>query len=262
VRVKLANEAGAATILSVLEDIEAGRLDPAGMLVIEAGELGAKSKLRAGFEAAKRAAALQTFALDASEAGDFVRERLRALSVSIQPEALEVFLADLALDRDSAAAEADKLALFSADLGRPIEIADIDALSAGAREGDGERAAAKAVAGDVQGALGEARRALSAGASAIQMTRAVERRLRRVLEVRAAVAGGRGVQEAIASLQPPVFRNEQAALAKDVEAWGREGLAGALAAAREAELGLKRAGAADGPVVERLLAGVARRRRG
>ncbi len=261
VRLKLSGEAGAPTILKTLEEIEAGRLQPAGMLVVEAGELASKSKLRAAFEAARAAAALQTFALDAGEAADFVRQRLKALGVSIQPEALELFLADLALDRDSAAAEADKLALFSADLSRPIEIAEVEALSAAAREGDGERAAARAVGGDVAGALQEGRRALAAGASGVQMTRAVERRLRRVLEVRAGVASGRGVMEAIAALQPPVFRSDQQTLARDVEAWSREALGQALAAARETELGLKRAGAAEAPLVERLLAGVARRRR-
>ena len=117
----------------LIEAIEAGDAAPgryAAKLVIEAGGLAAKSKLRGAAEKAKRTACLQLFAEEAGDIGDRVRAALMGEGAVMDDAALEMFCADLPGHRAIANAEIEKLALYARGLGRSVCAADVRALTA------------------------------------------------------------------------------------------------------------------------------------
>jgi DNA polymerase-3 subunit delta len=263
VRLRAAGEATATTLKTVIADIDSGELDPAAHLLVEAGELASRSKLRAAFEAAGRAAAVACYEDDARSLGRLLDDAVRSAGLSITPEARARALPQLEGDRALARAEIEKLILYKGSASEgPITPEDVDAIAAGAEPIALDDVVDAALGGDLPAADRAVALAMGAGVSAVGVVRAIQRRLYQLHEADAVVRGGGDAAAAMRALRPPLFGPRQAAFRAQLSVWSGARLDGAIAETLRTETKLKTAGSADETLLSRLalaLAGQARR---
>jgi DNA polymerase-3 subunit delta len=251
VRVRAEKDASYKLILDILGDVEKGTLSPEAFWVVESGELNRTNKLRAGFEAADNAIALQLYADDEASISDLVSKRLTAAGVAIEPGALASFVADLPGDRRLALSELEKLELYAVGLGRAVTAADVALLASAEQPRGADDAADAAIAGDAAGATLSVNRYLDAGGNPISALRTLHFRMLRVSD---AVASG---ASSGARLRPPVFDREWPVFARALRDWPAPAIHRAFTRLYEAEKACKQAGAPSEAILRRLIHSVA-----
>jgi DNA polymerase-3 subunit delta len=227
------------------------------LIVVEAGDLAARSALRKAFESAKAGAAVACYRDDPRSLGAVIRETLHELGHEATPDALTYLSAHLGGDRQLSRRELEKLALYKGAEPGPIELADAQACV-------GDSAAlslddlAYAVAG---GAAGEAERALARslqeGVHAVGALRAVSRHFQRLHLVAGLVDSGLTLDDAVKRLRPPLFWKAAPAFRAQAAAWNLRTLARALGRLLEAESGCKHTGAPEATICSRALLEIA-----
>jgi DNA polymerase-3 subunit delta len=254
VRVRIDRETSAKPIMAAIGEMDSGLLKPEAAFIVEGGDLGRASKLRAAFEDAEKAAALHLYADDEAGIADLLEKRLAAAGVAIEPDALAAFAAELPGDRRLALSETEKLELYALDLGRPINAGDIALLSPAEQPRGADDAADAAILGDHPGAAVAINRFLDAGGSAISAMRTLHFRLLRVLDANAqgAANGSR--------LRPPIFDKEWPVFARALKDWPADRLKRTFAALHESEKQCKQGQAPVEAIVRRLIDRVAARR--
>lgn len=241
------------------EAIAAGDKDPkrfAAKLVIEAGSLPAKSKLRTAAESAKRAACLQLFAEEEADVASRVKTALLAEGAVIDPPALEAFVGDLPGHRALANSEIEKLALYARGLGRPLTLNDVRALSAT----DVKQAISGVVNAALDGRPGEAQTALDKlsenGTSAISVLRSLQMEVLRMLSAHEKISGGDGNPGKY--LRPPVWPSDWPAFRVRLGKWPARRLMRVMERIHDAERQAKLAGPTGEAVVRMLINDLAR----
>lgn len=257
-----ATEAGFATLKTVLAEIDSGALVPAAKLLVEAGDLNARSKIRGAFESARSAAALPCYEDSSAALGSLLDQALKDAGLTMTPEARARALPQLEGDRALARAEIEKLILYMGPgSAEPITPADIDAISAGAEPVELDDVVDAALGGDVEGADRAVGLAASAGASAVGVVRALQRRLYALHAADAIYRKTRSTAEALKTQRPPLYGPRQTAFLNQLKIWSGR-LDGAIAEALRTETRLKASGPADETLLGRLvlaLAGQAKR---
>ncbi|MBY9065927.1 DNA polymerase III subunit delta [Hyphomonas sp. WL0036] len=238
----------------IIEAIEIGDKDPArfaAKLIIEAGSLPAKSKLRGAAESAKRAACLQLFAEEEADVAGRVKTALLAEGAVIDPPALDAFVGDLPGNRALANSEIEKLALYARGLGRPLTLEDIRALSAT----DVKQAISGVINAALDGRPGEAHHALDKlaenGTSGISILRSLQMEVLRMLSAHEKIAGGDGNPGKY--LRPPIWPNEWPAFRVRLGKWPAKRLMRIMERIHDAERQTKVAGPSGDPVVRLLI---------
>jgi len=247
IRLRLQGEAQSGAVIRALEVVESG-LSPEGMLIVEAGELPTKSRLRKAFEEANRAASYQLFQPTAVELGKLIRETMRRDEMSIDDAALDLLVNSIPPERDAARNEAEKIVLFLKGRSREAGVQDIRELGVGGKEGDTDEAAFEALSGRTLAASLSLTRAFAGGAATVQAVRALERQAKALVEFQTGLASGRSGNEVVSR----VFRLRQAETLRQIERWNRVDLDRLLASCRVAEIAVKRAGVPDAAIIERL----------
>jgi DNA polymerase-3 subunit delta len=227
------------------------------LIVVEAGDLPARSALRKAFEEAEAGAALACYLDDARSLGTVIRVTLREFGHEATPDALAYLGAQLGGDRLLSRRELEKLALYKGAESGPIELGDAQACV-------GDSAAlsledlAYAVAG---GAAAEAERALARslqeGVHAVGALRAVSRHFQRLHLVVGLVDGGLGLDDAVKRLRPRLFWKLAPAFRTQAAAWSLRSLARTLGRLLEAETDCKRSGAPEATLCSRALLEIA-----
>ncbi len=240
VRVKQAEEKIAAAVSALLQDPP----DSDTLLLLEAGELDKRSKLRTLAEGESQAiAALACYPEEGVEREKLIRQQLRQLGCTIDDAALEQLAGFTPPDRIGLFSELEKLALYAGDA--PVTAETVRAALGDAAGVDMDSMVMAAGDGD-QAALDAALRRLQAEATApVALLRAAQRHFNRLLETRARVDGGMGVKDAMLKLQPRVFWKAEASFAKQVQRWPQARLLRALALLTETEAQCKRTGMPD-----------------
>ncbi|MFQ6018520.1 MAG: DNA polymerase III subunit delta, partial [Kiloniellaceae bacterium] len=235
--------------------------DPPGdaLIVVEAGDLPARSALRKVFESAGRGAALACYRDDERSLPKLIDATLRAQGLRATPEARAFLAANLGGDRQVTRRELEKLALYKGPGGGDIELEDAQACV-------GDSAAlsledlAFAVAG---GELAELARALDRsfqeGAHPVAALRAVARHLQRLHLVAGLVRQGTPVGQAVKGLRPPVFWKRAARFKSQASAWPPAALGRALERLLAAETACKQTGAPADSLCGRALLEIASR---
>ena len=249
--VVVVEEAGdglAGTLAAALE--AAGPED--GYLIVTAGILPARSKLRKAFEGARNAAAAPVYA-DAPD-GAAVREMLAEAGLErVEDDALRDLEA-MARDLDPYALRdlVARLALYALDPPEAITAVDIAACAPPASDADLD-ATLDAVADGRAEALGPLIARLAAqGQSPTGVAIAACRYFRRIHSVAASVAGGVSVDAAVGGLRPPVFGPRRDALIRRCRKWPLGAAESALGLLLETDDALRGgAGAAGHAVLER-----------
>ena len=252
VRVRDADDRAASAVTAALN----GRGE--ALLVLEAGELPARSKLRALIERAQDAAAIGCYPEEGRALSQTIRARLEARGVGISGEALDWLTGRLGADRMASAAEIEKLALYAGPGGR-IEIADALASSGDLAGLSLDDALFAATAGDLARADRALEQALAEGAAPVGVIRAALLHLQRLHRARAAMAAGVAEAEAMRRLRPPVFVRRTGAFSAALRLWPESALAATLASLFETERACKHTGTPAETLCRNAIAALARR---
>ena len=234
--------------------VESGRLE--GMLIVEAGNLRPDEAMRTLFEKSPLAAAVACYADAAQDLEGLIREMVREADATISPDASQSLVERLGADRALSRGEIEKLLLY-VGTGRGIGIEDVEAIVGDVSELAIERITFAAAAGQVQRAVAECGRAVSAGESPQAIIAAIQRHFQRLHRARAAVDRGGSLDDALRQMRPPLHFKQKDAFAAQCRMWTTPRLTEALSrisvAARSARLN----SGLEEPLAERLLMGLA-----
>ena len=180
--------------------------DPVGdaLVLVTAGDLPPRSKLRKAFEASKHAAAIACYLDDAGGLDRLIDDGLRPLRVRIDEEARRYLADNLGSDRGISRSEIDKLALYAGEDGH-LDLETVAALigdSAAVTSDDAVFAMLGGKADVVERALELAQ---AEGVSPIALLRAAGSQLYRIRRVQDSVAAGMSLSAALEGLRPKVF---------------------------------------------------------
>jgi DNA polymerase III subunit delta len=228
------------------------------LIILEAGELPPRSKLRGWAEKDQLAAALACYA----EEGAALKTTLRGLfdveHVAIAPDALDWLAQHAGSDRGMLRSEVEKLALFAGEGGR----IDVEAVQRVAGD-QAELSVDDALFAATRGATAEADRAaaiaLAEGASAVGLIRAAHGHMDRLARVAAARDAGAAVGDAVKALRPPVFFRRERAMLEAAAIWHSTAIASQQLALREAEMQCKRTALPAEAIAHAAVLAIARR---
>lgn len=211
------------------------------VVIVEGGELAARSSLRRAFEAAPAAVAIACYADGRREIEDLVREVLGARGIAINGDAMAYLVAHLGGDRLVSRRELEKLALFVGDRGRVRleEATQSVGDSAALTIEDVVLAAAEGDAAALERAL---MRAFQEGEMPVSVLRALMRHFQRLHLAGSHMAAGASEDDALRALRPPVFFKMQDRFKRQLRLWPARRAAHALVLLTQAELNAKRTG--------------------
>ena len=257
VRLRTIGDAAAKSAETFLAGLDGGHVKPNGLVLIEAGELTPRSKLRKMFETAKTAVALPCYSDAPADVRAMAQEAAREEDLRFDDDALDLAVAVLGEDRGVSRAEMNKLILYKGPKTLrsgpgTITLEDVRASLVDGL-GDAMDDAAAACADGAPARLSKAlHKAGAAGASPIGLLRALQRTFSRLRAAQALVESGETTASAMKKLRPPVFFAEQRAFEQRLYKW-RQGtrLEKAIRMLIDAELEAKSAGAPQREIVER-----------
>lgn len=235
--VESATDALAATIESAL-----GHAEGDGLLIVTAGSLGPRTKLRQLFEGHDAALAVPCYGDEEADLERLIDQVMAAHDLKIAGDARNLLIGYLGADRGVSRRELEKLALYAHGRGDPITVADVEAVVV-----DSSALALAALSEAVTGGRVQALdtlidRAFAAGENAVGILRVVGRRFERLHTVQADVAGGKNQATALKALRPPLFFKEEAAFRADLRRWPLAKLNRALETLAEGEIQCKTTG--------------------
>jgi DNA polymerase III subunit delta len=255
-RVRDAGDDVAALLATFLEDARGDPLESA-LTIVEAGDLGPRSRLRTLFESNAAAAAIPCYADDADGVAALIQSRLRRDGIAIAPDALDYLVAHLGNDRMVTRGEIEKLALYAGRDGR-LELPDVVGCVGDSGALSLDEIAMAVSDGDLPGLLRALDRAFADGNAPVSVLRAVARHFQRLHLAAGLVAGGQKPEQAIAALRPPVFFKARGPFLAQLRRWPPAWLGSALSRLTEAEIACKTTGMPDETLCVRTLMEIAR----
>jgi DNA polymerase-3 subunit delta len=239
-----------------LGDVFKGFLaDPPGdaLVVVEAGELGPRSKLRAAFEAAASGGALPCYVEDGAALYAAVRAAFAERGVKADDAAARTLAGLLGPDRMLLRGEVEKLALLVGSRAATAE--DVEACSADAAATSLDEAVDSCLSGNLAAADRALSRLSAEGVAPVRVLRSMAAHLARIESVHARAASGEEIGALMAAQR--IFFKRQPAFRAQLKVWRGQRLARALARVVEAEMRCKETGAPDRAICERALLGLA-----
>ena len=229
------------------------------LLVLEAGELPARSKLRAYAEKHAAWGAVACYASGAGAVASEIKAHLASAGLTAEPDALQFLSQELAGESLTRRSELDKLALFAADTGTvDIETArQCCSVSLDTSLGAAVGAALSGRPALCDTLLAELEREGATGAGLLAV---LSGQMLRLLKVRLMIDEGQSAEAACRSLMPPLYPRQAEAFMQDVQRWRAAALEGLGQAIRTADTACKRAASPDFAIASRLLMAVASRR--
>ena len=228
------------------------------LIVIEAGDLPARSKLRGFCEKSAFWAAIACYEANAASVGAEIRSTLGAAGLSVEPDALAYLATELTGESFTRASELEKLALYASG-GAGVDLEAARLCCAGSLEATLSDAVAAAIAGQperVDALLAELTRE---GATGPGLLAVLSGQLQRMLKARLHIDRGETAEAAMRTIMPPMYPRQASAFLRDLQLWSTSGLEAALSALRAADIACKRAASPDLAITGRLLASIAER---
>ena len=234
------------------------RVKSDALIVLEAGALPARSKLRSSLEARADAAVIACYPEEGRALAASLREMIEAQECRIDPEAL-LFLADqLGADRAASRSEVDKLVLYVGDT-RRIDLDAVESCVADASVLSLEDALFAATAGDVAAADRALERAIADGAAPVGIARSLLYHFHKLRRARLAVEqNGASPADATRAVRPPVYFRRTGAFTRALALWSVQSLERAASETNRVELACKQTGAPDFALCRHLVFTVAR----
>lgn len=213
-----------------------------GLLLLEAGDLPPRSRLRALIEAAADAVAIGCYPEEGVSLERHLTESLRRFGVRLSEEAKRWLLDHLGSDWQGSEREIEKLALYGPE-GGELGLAEVRALCgdlAGLSLDDALMAAGEGDPVRLDRAL---ERALAEGASPIGVLRAALLHFQRLGRGRLMMGKGQSAADVVKNWRPPLFGRRALSFTRALERWNGEELARASALLFAAEWQAKHTGA-------------------
>lgn len=229
---------------------------PAGnFLLLEAGDLPARSRLRKLFEAEATAAAVPCYLDDSTTLSDVIETELSAFGLTVAPDAHAFLLQRLGGDRAMTRGELRKLALYKGS--GQVELDDVVACVDHGGALSMEQLAVAVADGDTGEVELIVPRLVGEGMNPVGILRGATRHFQRLHLAAGRVAAGVTPRQAIDGLRPPVFYKLKPAFDRQLRTWTVGRLASALDRLSDAELQCKRTGMPDTTVCHRTLLALA-----
>lgn len=175
------------------------------LVIIEAGELGPKSPLRALFEKLDNAAAVPCYVDDERGVANLIRASVTSGGYNIQSDALGWLSANLAGDRARIRGEIEKLMIYMGASGKTISLDDARAACGEAGDQSIDDLLYAIGSGKIQPALTAYNKLIEEGVNIITIVRALQNHMRRLHYTRGLIAGGLDTDSAMKKLQPQIF---------------------------------------------------------
>jgi DNA polymerase-3 subunit delta len=234
----------------------AGRFldDPPGdaLVLVTAGDLAAKSKLRKAFEAAKTGAAVPCYLDEAGGIDRLIDEGLKPLGVRIDREARHFLVDHLGSDRGISRSEIEKLALYAGPDGH-LTLETVTTLIGDSSVSTLDDVVFAMAEGDSAGLDRALELAAEEGMSPVPLLRGASNHMLRLKRVQDQIATGTALQSAVQSLRPPVFFKVRAKFEAGVKRWPPGAVAEALGLLLQAEADCKSSGVPDWTLCHRTL---------
>lgn len=251
IRLRDADDGVAKAVEAVLEGAATDTL-----VVVQGGDLSGRSTLRKLLEGAPAGAAVPCYLDDAMAVETVVRDSLAAHGIGVDRDAMDFLVAHLGGDRMVTRSEIDKLITYMGGHqgdGAAVEVTLDDAMAC---VGDVSAMSMDdlifAVAdGDDTTAQALLDRLLAEGQSVIGILRAASRHFMRLHLAGGVLAQGRSMDQAMASLKPPVFWKVRGRFQGQLRRWSPPRAAGALDLLLEAEIDCKTTGMPESEITSR-----------
>jgi DNA polymerase-3 subunit delta len=261
VRLRLSGDKYDRSVAEAVTSHASGALNPDAFFLIEAGELTPRgSALRKAAEAAQAAAAIPCYEDEAGDIARLVRESLARDQVSLDAEALALFVGRLPRERGVARQEMERLALFlgpgSGVMASPKDLEPFLGVEPEASLSD---AASDAFGGRLAEAQAALRRAAAEGEGGPGAVRAIGMHLARLRRTLTLAKRGAGLQEA-AKASGVFWKNEREFL-RQARSWSLEELDRIQPEVLAADRACKQSGSPDQLLAERLALSIAGRAR-
>jgi DNA polymerase-3 subunit delta len=222
------------------------------LIIVEAGDLSPRSKLRALFEKTDGAAAIACYMDEGAGLDDLVRKSLGDAGISATGDVVSWIAGNLGSDRMVSRMELEKLTLYAAGQSE-ITLEDAQAVIGDAAAVTLDDVVYAATGGNLKGLTVALARARFEGVASIAILRAASRHLSRLEEAVAAMTGGANPDSAMKTLRPPVFFKQQNSFRNQLQRWRPQTLSRARTELIQAEIDCKTTGMPDEAVCERTL---------
>lgn len=238
VRVREAHE----SLLKAIETIE--KTPPETLLIIEAGELTPKSKIRALAEKSPHIACIACYVVDQARLPQVITSRLRAVNVAIDQDAANWVAQNLTGEEGPLAQALEVLRLYAGQ-SQKLSLADVSAILADGGDTSMNDAVDAALTGDLAATDKALALAYEEGASPVGLIRVLLSELLRLRVAVGVMQDGASAQEAMAKMRPPVFFKRQPIVQKMLRSWTLAALDQALPAVLAVEAACKTKNAQD-----------------
>ncbi len=227
------------------------------LIVLEAGVLAGRSKLRALVEGLENGAAIACYPEEGKALQAGIEGELNRAGIRLDTEAMRWLLDHLGNDRGSTRGEVEKLVLY-AGMEQRLDIAAVRACVGDLAAVSFDDAIYAAMLGEVEQADLAIERSLAEGMAPVAITRGILAHLAKMHLARGHMAAGLSIADAVRALRPPVFFKRIGPFGQALRYWDTSHVIQAMAEVRFVELACKQTGAQDLLLVRRLLLGLAR----
>jgi DNA polymerase III subunit delta len=215
---------------------------PSALVIIQAGELGTKSSLRALCEKAKNAAAVPCYVEDERGVSATIQGMIRDAGKNIDRDALSWLGANVSGDRRKVRSEIEKLLIYKGGEAGAIGLKDVQAAcgTAGAQNFDD---LAYGVGGrNAEAALRAYSVLMAEGESFVGILRVLQNHFRRLYITKARILAGEGIDEAMKKLMPEVFFKYKDSFQTQLRTWSLPALEQVLGRLNDLEAQCKQTG--------------------
>jgi DNA polymerase-3 subunit delta len=234
------------------------------LVLIEGGELDARSSLRLACEKAKNAAALPCYVESAQDLAGVIRQKLQELDITAERDALTYLSQNLTGNRSFMYGELEKIALYvgalTDDAQKPYTL-QLDTARFVISDGgnvDYDDLIYALCDGDKDTALGAFDRLVAEGVAVISVQRGLQRHFKRLLITKERVLNGARIFEAAKMLKPPLFFKVQDQFMRQVQNWSKPRLVMAIQRLNDVEAKCKKTGYNDVTLTAQTILALAR----
>ena len=189
------------------------------LVIVEAGELSTRSSLRKLCESAKNAAALPCYVEDERGISNLIRQSLSEAGYRINADAVHWLSANIVGDRQRARGEINKLITYMGSDKKEITITDVQASCGEAGAGSLDELTYAVAGSQPQQAMQAFQKLIQEGTAEIVILRTLQNHFKKIHYTNALINSGKRTEEALKSLQPPIFFKFESAFKAQLNKW-------------------------------------------
>ena len=229
------------------------------IVIVEAGDLKASSKLRKVFENLKNAAAIPCYVEDAKDLSRVIATKFTENNIKIEPEALAKLASMLVGDRIMAMNAVEKIITYIGNDRNAVSMEDVIACAEDSSELFMSDLIKSCLKGDIVKSDFLLKRLLSEGIVPVAICRAIYNYLDRIAIAKTYIENGDSIDSAIQKLRPPVFWKEKAEFRANLNLWPISEIIRLQKHVMKEEASLKETTISANLIIDRLIFNIAKR---